>query len=246
VNSSRLRRRRRRGWPDTAAGHAAAAALALVLLAGQGKAAGLAWDDVVASYGQARDYTTLYEKEERAISNGELQTIRLSFRKPLDVRLDWLNKDGKVDQTAVYRQGQNEGKVLARRSGLFGKLAGTLTLDPHSSVALQDSRHPIMEVGIGHVIDSVTDGLAQGRLTADPVRDATLDGRQADQFAFQVAAGAEAFGVQGVRRGVVWVDREMKLPVKVELLGEQDSVLERHRFKELKINVGLTDATFVM
>src|SRR5215831_17793989 len=78
----------------------------------------LAWDDVVAAYGQVRDYTTLYYKEERAISNGDLQRIRLSFRKPLDVKLEWLDEKGKVDQVAVYRQGMNDGKLLAKKSGM--------------------------------------------------------------------------------------------------------------------------------
>ena len=45
----------------------------------------IAWSDVVASYAAVDDYTCLYHKEERAIEHGVRQTIRLSFRKPLDV-----------------------------------------------------------------------------------------------------------------------------------------------------------------
>lgn len=90
----------------------------------------ITWNDVTASYERVLDYVCVYEKEERAISEGEKQTIRLFFRKPLDVRLEWLNDRGNVDQTAVYRQGLNDGKVLARQSGLLGALAGKLRLDP--------------------------------------------------------------------------------------------------------------------
>jgi outer membrane lipoprotein-sorting protein len=223
--------------------HAAMTALSLTVLVGQGAAA-TSWNDVVESYAHVRDYTALYEKEERAISSGERQTIRLSFRKPLDVRLDWLNDDGKVDQTAVYRQGHNGGKVIARRSGLVGRLAGTLTLDPRDRLAMRDSRHPITEVGLGYVINRVSDGLRTGRFTAAPVREVVFGGTQADQFVFDAAPGADALGLGGARRATVWIDRELKLPIQVEVLGADGTVLERHRFRNLRINVGLTDETF--
>ena len=48
----------------------------------------ITWNDVKSNYEGVADYVCVYEKEERAISNGEKQTIRLSFRKPLDVRLE--------------------------------------------------------------------------------------------------------------------------------------------------------------
>src|SRR5262249_10551055 len=146
-------------------------------------------------------------------------------------------------QTAVYRQGHNDGKVIARRSGLVGKMAGTMTLDPHAHLAMEDSRHPITEVGIGHLIDRVADGLRNGQLTATPVREVTLDGKQADQFTFE-ALSADTLGVEGARRAIVWIDRDLTLPVQVEVLAADGTRLERHRFTELRINVGLTDSTF--
>jgi len=219
-------------------------AVALMLVAA-GSRPGLAtWNDVVESYQRVRDYTTLYEKEERAISNGERQTIRLSFRKPLDVRMDWLNDKGKVDQAAVYRRGHNGDKIVARRSGILGGLAGTVTLDPNDRMAMQDSRHPITEIGLGHIIDRIADGLRGGKLTAGPVREVPLDARPAYQFKFETSSGADVLGVAGARRAIVWVDRELKLPIRVDVLDAKDTLVEHHRFKELRINVGLTDDTF--
>ena len=219
------------------------AALSLAVLAGPPRRAATTWNEVVESYGRVRDYTSLYEKEERAISNGERQTIRLSFRKPMDIRLDWLNDERKVDQTAIYRQGRNDGKVIARRSGMVGKMAGTMALDPRDRLAMQDSRHPITEVGIGHVINRVSDGLRSGRLAASPVRAVTLDGRQADQLTLEAVSG-DALGVEGARRAVIWIDRGLTLPIQVELIAANGTLLERHHFTELRIDVGLTDSTF--
>jgi negative regulator of sigma E activity len=44
----------------------------------------------------------------------------------------------------------------------------------------------------------------------------------------------------------VWVDETLKLPVKAEVVDAAGRMLERHGFAELKLNVGLTDATFTL
>ena len=42
------------------------------------------------------------------------------------------------------------------------------------------------------------------------------------------------FGVPGARRAIVWVDQEVRLPDKVEVFDEAGTVLERHRFRNLR------------
>jgi outer membrane lipoprotein-sorting protein len=205
-----------------------------------------AWDAVAARYAGVRDYTCLYEKHERAISNGELQTIRLAFRKPLDVRLEWLNDRGRVDQVAVYRLGANDGKLVARRSGVLGSVVGTVRMDPHDARAMEDSRHPITDVGLGHIVDGITTALRAGRLAPGAGHQETLDGDLVDRFEFGTATSTPTLDVASLRRAIVWVDRGLRLPVKVELLDAAGSMIERHRFKELRLNVGLTDATFAL
>jgi outer membrane lipoprotein-sorting protein len=206
----------------------------------------LDWAQVVNSYAQVKDYTSTYEKEERAISNGEVQRIRLYFRKPLDVRLEWLNDSGRVDQIAVYRDGFNDGQLLARRMGAFGALLGTLRLDPRSARALADSRHPITEVGIGYIIDRLDGDIRQQRVTLRATVEDVLDGQPHDRFDFASSASVSLAGVDGAQRGVAWIDRTIKLPVKIELVDAAGTVLERHRFKDLRLNVGLTDARFTL
>jgi hypothetical protein len=192
------------------------------------------------------DYVCVYEKEERAISEGERQTIRLSFRKPLDVRLEWLNDRGNVDQMAVYRQGFNDGKVLARQSGLLGSLAGKVRLDPNESLALSDSRHPITEVGLGKIIDRAQHDAANPRIASHFAGEETLDGLPAYKFEF-TANGNEAVGdLAAARRALIWIDRELKLPVKLELYDAANTLLERHRFKQVRVNQKLSDKTFTL
>ena len=206
----------------------------------------ITWNEVASSYEHVLDYVCVYEKEERAISEGEKQTSRLLFRKPLDVRLEWLNDQGNVDQTAVYRQGFNDGKVLARQSGLLGALAGKLRLDPNESLALADSRHPITEVGLGKIIERALKDVANPLIASHFAGEEALEGRLAYKFEF-VASGNEVVGgLAAARKAVIWIDRELKLPVKLELYDAANTLLERHRFRQVRVNQKLSDKTFTL
>src|SRR5207244_3485511 len=210
------------------------------------EASPVTWNEVTGAYERVLDYACLYEKEERAISNGEKQTIRLSFRKPLDVRLEWLNDQGKTDQTAVFRQGFNDGKVLGRQSGLLGALAGKLRLDPNESLALSDSRHPITEVGLGKIIERALKDAANSHIGSHFAGEETLDGRPSHKFEFTATGNEAVGGLEAARKALIWVDRELKLPVKIELYDAANTLLERHQFKQLSINKKLSDKTFTL
>jgi hypothetical protein len=210
------------------------------------ESAPITWNDVASSYERVLDYVCLYEKEERAISDGEKQTIRLSFRKLFDVRLEWLNGRGNVDQTAVYRQGFNDGKVLARQSGLLGALAGTVRLDPNESRAMADSRHPITEVGLGTIIDRAQRDSANPRIASHFAGEETLDGRTAYKFEFTATGNEAVGGLAAARKALIWIDRELKLPVKLEIYDAANTLLERHQFKQVRVNQKLSDKTFTL
>jgi hypothetical protein len=206
----------------------------------------LNWNDLASSYERFNDYVCLYEKEERAISKGELQTIRLSFRKPFDVRLEWLDDSGKVDQVAVYRQGLNNGKVLARQNGLLGALAGKLQFDPNESLALADSRHPITEVGFGKLIERTQRDAKNPGITSRFAGYEVLDGRSAYKFEFTASEDQSVGGLAAAHQAFLWIDKELKLPAKVELYDRGKVLLERHRFKDVKVNQKLSDKTFAL
>ena len=209
------------------------------------RAVAFSWDEVVEAYALVHDYTCTYDKQERAIDNGDLQVIRLSFRKPLDVKLEWVSRQGKVEQIAVYRQGMNDGKLLARRTGGIASWLGTLKLDPTSGRALEDSRHPITEVGIGHIVEAVAQEIASARASMGPAADETLEGRPVYRFEMEGKNGG-LVGVAGATRATIWVDRALKLPVKIEIRDERGGLVERHRFSDIRINVGLTDQVFTL
>jgi hypothetical protein len=111
---------------------------------------------------------------------------------------------------------------------------------------MSDSRHPITEVGIGHIIDEVSRATKTPQVAGKPPVDDTLDGARVVRFDFDGPADAKLFGVEGARRVSVWVDTALKLPVKAEVVDAEGRMLERHRFTDVKLNVGLTDQTFTL
>lgn len=202
-------------------------------------------DDLQAAYAKVNDYTCLYEKQEKAISNGEPQAMNFYFRKPFDVKLEWVNGKGKVDQEAVYREGMNDGKILAKSIGGLGGLMGELRFAPTDALALNDSKHPVTEIGFGKLIETMKADAQKPDVTARYLGEETLDNRPAYKFEFVNASGSLTT-TPDARRGLVWIDKELKMPAQVELYDAGQTLLERHRFKNVKLNVGLTDKTFTL
>jgi outer membrane lipoprotein-sorting protein len=206
----------------------------------------ITWNEVASAYEHVADYVCLYEKIEKAISKGEEQKIRLSFRKPFDVRMDWLDTRGRVTQTAVYRQGLNDGKVLARQNGLLGSLAGTMRLDPNESLALSDSRHPITEVGIGKIIERAQHDSTNRAIASHFDAEEILDGRPAYKFEFTASGNEAVGGLSNAHRAILWIDRELKLPTRLELYDGANVLLESHHFKGIHLNQKIGDTIFTM
>jgi hypothetical protein len=139
--------------------------------------------------------------------------------------LEWLDARGNVDQTAVYRQGFNDGKVLARESGLLGVLTGTLRLDPNEALSLSDSRHPITEVGIGRIVDRARQDATNPRVASHFAGEETLDGRLAYKFELTASDNEAVRGLAASRKAFIWIDRELKIPIKLELYDAANTLL---------------------
>jgi len=105
------------------------------------------------SYAQVEDYAAVFHKQERV--EGKLlpeETILLKFQKPLKVYMKWI-KDPHRDREALYVEGKDDNKMIAHEGGILGFT--TLPLDPGGSIAMRGNRHPITDVGFGHLIDGL-------------------------------------------------------------------------------------------
>lgn len=203
------------------------------------------WNEISKRYDAVKNYTAIYEKEEQAISKGEKQTIKFSFRKPFDIRLDWLGDDGKIDQTAVYQQGKNDGKVRVKQSGLLGSMAGILNLDPNEKLALEDSKHPITQAGLGNLIEHIIKETKNAETGVNYLGEESV-GDKITTYKTEMSnpGGLNLTGTDAARKAFVWIDKDLMLPVKVEVYSSSGVLLERHFYKDLSLKTDVTDKTF--
>ena len=203
------------------------------------------WNEIVKRYDAVKSYTAIYEKEESAISKGEKQTIKLSFRKPFDIRLDWLGDKGKIDQTAIYQEGKNDGKVRVKQSGFLGSIAGILNLDPNEKLALEDSKHPITQAGLGKLIEHIISETKNAETKTNYLGEENIgDKNSAYKIEMNDPGGLNLTGADAARKAFIWIDKNLMLPVKVEVYNQSGVLLERHFYKDLSIKTDVTNKTF--
>ncbi|MFC1853816.1 DUF1571 domain-containing protein, partial [candidate division CSSED10-310 bacterium] len=191
----------------------------------------------------------------------------------------------------LFRQGKNEGKLLAHEGGLLGLV--TVSLNPTGSMAMKDNHHPIFDAGLGSTINLVVRGLKTGlernevnvvyqgkkKLENRPVY--VFQGifpKRCEGTTYQVKKGeslwdiAKAFNKdmyvilsnnEGIsdpydltagqqilvphyycQKITVYLDVEWGIPLKLLVYDWKGNLYENYEYKQLKINVGLTDKDF--
>lgn len=195
-----------------------------------------------ASYARLSDYTAVLEREERI--GGRLLRqggIRIRFRKPFSVRMEW-TEGGMRGTAALYERGKNGGKVLARKGGLLRFLR--LSLAPDDPRILKENRHPITEIGIGRILDVIggeydrSRRANEGEWTVEG--GGTVGGRETWTCQAVLPPGKGYYG----RVLVFDLDRETFLPVRAAVYGDGGEMLEEYAYGELAVDVGLSDADF--
>jgi hypothetical protein len=207
-----------------------------------------------ASFARVRDYTGTVVRQERI--GGELQPEQyMEFRirqQPFSVALKWTAPRNLAGQEAIYVAGKNNNEIRAKGSGILG-VVGYVSLPTNDPRVMKKCRHSITESGIGNMLDVISRSYeAARRLPAGQVTVSFAD------FAFQQRPCTRMELTHNVYnpqlycyRCVVFVDRELKLPVRVEVYdwpqrnGDRNGeLLECYSYINLRFNQGLTDAAF--
>jgi hypothetical protein len=205
------------------------------------------------SYRGVSDYTCLFVKKE--FLHGQLQPEHLIDMRvrtqPFSVYLRWLSPAVRVGQEACYVAGQNNGMLRAHSKGLLG-VAGFVSIDPRDPRALQDNRHMITEAGIGNLIERF--GRAwelENRLNRTQVQVADYEYNNRRCTRVEILHPENADNHFQFYRSVIYFDKEHHLPIRVDnydpprSAAERDGVLaESYSYADLRLNVGLSGATF--
>ena len=196
------------------------------------------------SYAQVEDYTAVFLKQERI--EGELlpeETILLKFQKPLKVYTKWL-EDPHRGREVLYVEGKDENKAIAHEGGILGFV--TLSLDPEGSMAMKDSRHPITDIGFGHLIEMLRkdiqtavehDELEIIRIGEEPFHDRS-------SIVVEVRSTPHGERNYYASRMVLHVDRELMLPLGAAFYDDKDQLFEKYAYTEVRLNVGFTPMDF--
>ena len=190
-------------------------------------------------------YTATFNRQIR--KRGELhdlEEISIKIRHvPFSVYMIW-NGDG---QQALYVDGENDGKVLARATrGFFRR---TVKLAPTSRIAMADSRYPIYELGLLALVENAQEVLAACPSASGihvEVESTELDGQSVRQFTitFDSPEMAETYS-----SCVFCFTEDNPMPIWISSNGwtdegEPGELIEHYSYRDLVINPGLTDLDF--
>ncbi len=198
-----------------------------------------------------RDYTCTFSKRERIKGHlTPLQVIMMKARtQPRSIYLKF--RQPSPGREAIYIVGSHDGRVLVHDVGLNKLLAGTLSLEPTGSRAMEGCRHPISEAGIGPLLETLQARWSSELAPTESVvafRDDQMVGtRRCTMIETTHPQQQPEFMFYRVR---LFVDDELRLPIHFEAYdwpsspGTPAKLVEDYTFSNLRLNVGLSDLDF--
>jgi hypothetical protein len=213
---------------------------------------GTAEPDLLRFLGQAErryievyDYTAILLRREMIEEVLRPQeTILLKFQRPFKVYMKWLEGPGK-GREGLYVAGAHKDRFLVHEGRGFRGLV-TAALDPSHPRVLEESRHPITNVGIGRLLEII------GENARRAARESVL--RLVD-WGPGTVAGRQVHQVEGILprdpgagyycyRVLVSFDQENDLPIRVVVYDWSDQIVEEYEYTQLRQNPGFTDRDF--
>lgn len=204
------------------------------------------------AYSRIRDYTCVFTRQERR--NGLLSPEQVAEMKvrsqPASVHVRFAKPEAVSGLELCYVATRPDNKLRFRPAGAKGQ-NGFLTLAATDPTVQANFRRPASELGIGPILELLAGIASREKNLNNPVEVFTSD----FQFAGRNTTRYEVYtrrphALRFAFRTVVFVDKETKLPIRLEaydtpapgaLYGE---LIESHSYSEIRFNVGLGDSAF--
>lgn len=206
------------------------------------------------------DYTAITFKRERihgSLTAEEKLFCKIRNRKlkegkqvvPLSVYLRFQQPEDKNGQEVIWIEGKNDGKLIAHTTGALGLVR--FPLAPTGPIAMAGNRYPITDIGIENLVVKL---IERGE------KERKLDGCEVE-FIEGVELNGRACTVIEVRHpeqksefdfylAQFFIDDELNVPLRYAAYtwpieeGGEPVLEEEYTYRDLKLNVGLTDADF--
>jgi hypothetical protein len=210
--------------------------------------------------GAVPDYTATFVKQERVDGAlQDLQTIQLKLRhKPFSVSMKWL-EGGDEGRQVLFVQGENDDQLQVRLGGIKSRLP-VMHLEPTSARAMQESRHPITEMGLLELASQVHKYRSRDCSLKRGVRWEMLpDQKHFDRDCDCWIVEYDGPEVEPIyRKMITYVDKELALPISVRNYGWPDegvetsdaaaldeaTLIEYYGYSEIRFATQLSDADF--
>ena len=196
-------------------------------------------------YAQIQDYTSTMVSRERV---GEVlrpqERVLLKFQRPFKVYMRWLDGPSK-GREGLFVSGTHDDKFLVSEPRGFQRLF-TAALEPTDRRVMEQSRHPVTDIGIGRLLEFV------GESTRRAARNGVL--RAIDRGTVESAGRrvrqVECVLTQGARdgyyayRALLGFDEENHLLVRAVVYDWTDQLVEDYAYNDLRLNPGHTSRDF--
>jgi hypothetical protein len=193
------------------------------------------------------DYRLTFEKQERI--KGKLQdgqVTEVAFRAaPFSVGMRWLEGAGRGDR-ALYVEGLRDNQMLIRPVESLQWIAGKHVLrSPTHRDVMKATLRPITAFGFTNSMENLLKvyRLAEenGELTQEFGGIAEVFGRRALLLIRKLPPTHDAYEAAVTE---IYIDLEYLVPVLIEGRDWQGDLVARYVFKDIRLNLGLTDEDF--
>ena len=207
--------------------------------------------DCQVRYTQVHDYTCTFMKRERIDGRLTPQHVMAMKVRAQPASVYFKFQTPNRGREAIFVQGKYNGKVIAHDVGIGKLLAGTMHLDPRGSMAMEDTRHPITEAGIGSLIDTVAKRWAVELTPEESVVEFHTNIRVGNHPCTMIESDHPRHLPHFLYHKVkLYIDHEHGLPIRFEAYdwpkhpGAAPELVEEYTYIDLKTNTGLGDHDF--
>lgn len=200
---------------------------------------------------QIKDFQATFIKREKVGRKMQAtHTMQIKFREqPLSVYLNFQKPH--TGREVIYVHGRNGNQILAHETGIKG-LVGTVSLQPNSPQAMDESRYPITTIGIRKMLFQILKQWKNERQIEAGVSVKYFPDAKLGNLQCKVLQTSYPQQKQGVRFQMtrLYIDKATNLPVRVEQYdwptkrNTKPELVEEYTYTNIRTNVGLSDADF--
>lgn len=194
-------------------------------------------------------YEATFTKRELVSNRMIAQQMKMKFRRePFSVYFYFLGDQ--KGREVIYVDGRNNGQILVHETGI-ASFAGTLRLAPTDTLAMNENRYPITQVGIENFLLVLREQWMQeakyGETEVTYYRNAKLGGMTCRRIVVTHPRPRRQFRFH---KTVLWIDDETGIAVRLQQFGfpvrsgVPAPIVEDYAYTDLRTDVRISDRDF--